>query len=125
MDKTRKIMFKSLEGDLSKEEKAFLDDKINNSEGLKNELKDYKTLRRGLMQQDYKFDADFSRKLLSRIQNPFDLFGSFKKIAFASAAAIAILIGSVYLMDGGLNLDSLFGLHSYSVEEEFYSMLNF
>ncbi len=118
-------MLKSLETDLSREEETFLDDKLNASESLRNELKDYETLRRGLMHLDYEFDDDFTGKLLSRIQNPSDLFGSFKKIAFASAAAIAILIGSVYLMDGSLSLDSLFGLHAYPVEEEFYSMLNF
>jgi len=118
-------MLKSLEGDLSKEEKTFLDDKIKASEGLRNELKDYETLRKGLARLEYRFGDDFTGKLLGRIQNPSDLFGSFKRIAFASAAAIAILIGSVYLMDGSLSLDSLFGLHAYPIEEEFYSMLNF
>ena len=86
---------------------------------------DYNLISDALADSDFRFKAGFSDRVMQKIvQQKIDLVSSFTKVALTSAAAVAILIGSVYFTDGSLNFDSLIGLQNYSAEQEFYSLLN-
>lgn len=92
---------------------------------MDNLKQDYNLISKTLADSDFRFKAGFSDRVMRKIgQQRIDLFSSFTKVALTSAAAVAVLIVSVYLTDGSLNLDSLIGLQNYSVEQEFYSLLN-
>lgn len=125
MDEIRELMFKSLSEDLTQAEKEKLEDAINNSEDLKNEVADYEKIENSLSESDFTFKEGFSDRVMKKLNNSqIDLWGSFKNVALSSVAAIAILLISIYFIDGSINIDSIFGLQGYSVEDEFYSLLN-
>lgn len=121
----KELMLKSLDAELNDDEKFLLEEELKKSSSLRKEMEDYYTIREALQQEDYNFSDEFDEKLISKIRPVYDLFGSFKKIALSSAAAIVLLMLSIYIMDGTININSLFGLNSYPVEEEFYSFLNY
>lgn len=125
MDNIKELMLKSLDAELSDDEKILLKGELAKSSSLRKEMGDYSSIREALQSDDYDFSDEFDDKIIARIKSVYDLFGSFKKIALSSAIAILLLIASIYLMDGSLNINSLFGIHSYPVEEEFYSFLNY
>jgi len=92
---------------------------------MDNLKQDYDLISDTLANSDFRFKKGFSERVMQRLeQKKIDLFSSFKMVALTSAAAAVILIVSVYFIDGSLDLDALFGLHNYSAEEEFYSLLN-
>lgn len=125
MNDIRELMLKSLDGQLSQKEKNDLKVGLEGSEKLQKEMHDYELLRESLANTDFSFGKGFSDRIMQKLEKPqLDLFGSFKNIAISSAAAIALLLISVYFMDGSIDLDALYGIHGYSVEEEFYSFLN-
>ena len=124
MDDIRNIMLRSFDDELSIQDREILDDALLSSDELRKEYDEYLQMRELLSDTQFKFSKNFSQNVVEAIKKQrFDLYGSFKMIAFSSAAAILILFLSVYVMDGSINLDSLFGLHGYSVEDEFYSFL--
>jgi len=93
---------------------------------MDNIKQDHNLISDTLSNYNFRFKKGFSDRVIQRLeQKKLDLFSSFKMVALSSAAAVAILIFSVYLIDGSLDIDALFGLHNYSAEEEFYSLLNF
>lgn len=99
--------------------------KKSTAEKKLNEIQDYELINETLANLNFGFREGFSGRVMQKLENrQIDLFSSFKKVALTSVAAVAILIVSVYFTDGSLNLDALFGLHNYSAEEEFYSLLN-
>lgn len=125
MNDIRELMLKSLDSQLSQKEKNDLKVGLEGSEKLQKEMHDYELLRESLANTDFSFGKGFSDMVLQNLEkSPLDLFGSFKNIAISSAAAIALLLISVYFMDGSFDLDAFYGIHGYSVEEEFYSFLN-
>lgn len=125
MNDMRELMLKSLDSELTQEERNELKIALEGSEELRKEMKDYEAIRGSLASSDFSFDEGFSTRIMQKLVKPqLDLFGSFKNIAISSVAAIALLMISVYFMDGSLDLDALYGLEGYSVEEEFYSFLN-
>jgi len=121
----KELMLKSLDAELNDDEKFLLEEELAKSSSLRKEMEDYYSIREALQKDDFNFSDEFDEKLISKIKPIYDLFGSFKKIALSSAVAIALLIISIYFMDGSININSLFGIHSYPVEEEFYSFLNY
>ncbi len=125
MDNIKELMLQSLDAEISDDEKILLEEELAKSSSLRKEMEDYYSIREALQPEDYNFSDEFDDKLISRIKPVYDLFGSFKKIALSSAVAIVLLIASIYFMDGTINVNSLFGIHSYPVEEEFYSFLNY
>lgn len=125
MDEIRELILKSLSEDLNQTEKEKLGNALNNSEDLRKEMADYEKISNSLSGSDFAFNEGFSDRVMHKLKNSqIDLWGSFKSVALSSVAAIAILLISIYFIDGSLNLDSLFGLQGYSVEDEFYSLLN-
>ena len=99
---------------------------MKKSEAMKKsvEVHDYEIINDALAGMDYSFSQGFTDRVMQRLDNrSVDLFSSFKKVALTSAAAVALLVMSVYFTDGSLSLDSLFGLQNYSAEQEFYSLL--
>lgn len=125
MNDIRELMLKSLDSQLSQKEKNDLKVGLEGSEKLQKEMRDYELLRESLANTDFSFGEGFSDRIMQNLEKPpLDLFGSFKNIAIYSAAAIALLLISVYFMDGSFDLDALYGIHGYSVEDEFYSFLN-
>jgi hypothetical protein len=125
MDDIKKLMLKSLSDDLSSEEEIVLKNAISNSKELEKELNDHRRIKDSLLEIDTDFNAGFSDRVMMGVnKESIDLMGSFKSIAFSSVAAIALLLISIYFMDGSINIDSIFGLHGFSVEEEFYSFLD-
>ncbi|PLX10604.1 MAG: hypothetical protein C0598_09945 [Marinilabiliales bacterium] len=125
MDNIRELMLRSLDDDLSLEEKEILNGELDKCSSLRTELEDYKSIRKHLKQYNHTFSENFNKKLFDKIKPTFDLFGSFKSIAISSAIAILMLIASIYIMDGSISINSLIGVNSYPIEEEFYSFLNY
>ncbi len=125
MDNIKELILKSLDAELSDDEKVLLEEELRKSSSLRKEMEEHIAIRETLQSVDYNFSTEFEDKLMSRIKPVIDLFGSFKKIALSSAVAIALLIVSIYIMDGNININSLFGIHSYPIEDEFYSFLNY
>lgn len=125
MNDIREMMLKSLDNQLTQKEQNDLKIALEDSETLRKEMDEYELIRKSLAGSDFSFGKGFSHNLMQKLEKPrLDLFGSFKNIAISSAAAIALLLISVYFMDGSVDLDALYGIHGYSVEEEFYSFLN-
>jgi len=126
MNDVRELMLKSLESTLTQDEQIKLKNALDTSEAMRKEMQDYELIRESLASSEPSFGEGFSNRVMQKLAKPqIDLFGSFKNIAISSVAAIALLMISVYFMDGSLDLDALYGIQGYSVEEEFYSFLNF
>jgi len=89
------------------------------------EIEDYSLISEALSNSDFKFKEGFSDRLMQKLDKQnIDLFSRFKRIGYTAAAAVAILVVSVYFTDGSLSLDAFYGLQNYSAEQEFYSLLN-
>lgn len=125
MDNVKQLLIKSLIEDLNDLEYVKLKKALESNEDLKKEFDDYNRIKTSLENTNYSFNNGFSKRVMHKIASiENDLWGSFKSIAISSAAAIVLILLSIYFIDGSLNLDAIFGLHGYSVEEEFYSFLN-
>ena len=125
MDETKKILLKSLDSKLNADEKELLDKELQNSEHLKSQLKDYKSIRNVLSETNYSFGDEFSQKALNAISQRQSLLRPFIRTAVAAAAVILILVGSIWITNGSIGFDSFFGLESYPIEQDMYSLLNY
>ena len=124
MDDIRDLMLRSLDEELDHQQQETLKRELSNSKELSQEYDKYLEIRKILSETNYGFNNDFSQNVINSLMGKrLDLYNSFKMFAVSSAAAIAILFLSVYLMDGSINIDAIIGLDAYSVEDEFYSFL--
>lgn len=93
---------------------------IGGNEELEQYYKQLVSLRTELSSVNYKFSDGFSQNVLKQLQSmkgkvvnmDFSdiMFRNFKKLAIASAAAIVILLGSLYVTHGSLNLNDVSGV---------------
>ena len=125
MEKVREILLKSLDVEISAEEKSLLEKELAENKELSTELNDYVLIRKQMGKKKASFDEKWENNLIKRLEPAYDMIKPFRNIAIAASIAILILLGSVYLMDGSINYDALFGLDSYPVEQDLYSLLNY
>jgi hypothetical protein len=121
------LLYRSLDGDLEPEEVKMLEEALAQSEELQKEKEEALRIRELLGAQEYSFSHGFVDAVMDRIGDkepivreivPFkELYFVFKRIAIAGAAAIAILLLSIYLSSGSLNLNSLFGVEKLSEDD--------
>lgn len=111
--KLEKLLFKSFDAPLSKEEKELLESELKNSPSLKEEQEFLNRLRRGVEQSAVNdFEPFFEERLMGKLnrslknERTFDsisipLFSSFGRIAIAAVIILIILIS--YNVNNGNN----------------------
>jgi len=128
MDKKMlKLLVRSLDDDLSKEEKKQLEIAIEKSENLRKEKEKLLKLKALVEKQEYKFKPFFAGRVMNKIEQQKDkkvifpdfLNGfsvAFKRVVLSGAAAILLLIFSIYFSEGSFSFNSLLGVDSLSNE---------
>ena len=128
MDKKKlKLLIKSLDKDFSGKEKDQLDEALGRSVSLQEEKRKLEKIQSLLKEQDYSFKPSFVDRVMNKtsqqrnkkiifpdFSNGFSL--AFKRVVLTGAAAILILLFSVYFSRGSFSFDSLIGADSISEE---------
>ncbi len=131
MKNINKILEESFHRELTPEEKALLDEKLKEDKNL--------SIQKAELQKTYEimenytpsFGKGFKNKVLDSVFSEelktqmVDLFPVFKKLFLGGLAATIALLLSVYLTDGTLNTDAIFGLSDLNSEELLIALLNF
>jgi hypothetical protein len=125
------ILNESFDRKLTNEERQYLEKTLYESEKLREEKKMIEKTRKIMSNYNPAFSSSFSKKLLEKIDdikisdNVIDLYPVFKKILIGGIAATLALLLSVYLADGTINADSIFGVKDIASDELLLSLANF
>ena len=125
--KKLKLLIKSLDKDFSGKEKNQLDAALKGSVSLQEEKRKLEKIQSLLKEQDYSFKPSFVDRVMNKVSlqkgrkiifpeftNGFSLV--FKRVVISGAAAILILLMSIYFTRGSFSFDSLIGADSISEE---------
>ncbi|MBI3135552.1 MAG: hypothetical protein HYZ14_12820 [Bacteroidetes bacterium] len=118
-EKLNDLLVRSFDQDLTPDEQAELDNALQNSEELRLEKEQLLSLRSLISNTSISPGQNFSSEVMDRIaENNFSTgtISLFKKIAYAGAASIIILLGSHLLSGGSLSLESFLGIESVSAD---------
>jgi len=114
-EKLSDLLIRSFDEELTFEEQVRLDNVLKNSEELRSEKKQLLLMRELIGNNKNSFGPNFSSEVMARInESGFSsgIFPLFKKIAFAGAASIIILLGLHVWSGGSLSLESILGVES-------------
>lgn len=129
MEDLKKLLLRSYDDDLNASEKKRLEKELSSSEELRIEKKDFEAVRKLFGDFDPHFQPGFSDRILQKIdviesmQTP-SLFSFFKGIAISGVAAIIALLISIYLTDGSLDIDAIYGISDYAPDEAAIAFFN-
>ncbi len=77
------------------------------------------------------FKTGFSNRVIEKIESEklkvkedSDLYTTFRWFVISGVAAIILLLFTVYLADGYINADAVFGLYNYSPDEPLLSYMD-
>lgn len=123
MDEIKEILRKSFDTELSIEEQELLENTMQTSEELQNEKASLLKMRSLFAKTSFSFSDSFMDDVVEKSgiesneqQHLIQFFQIFKRIAITGAAAIIALLISIYVIDGTLSSESLFGISEYSPE---------
>jgi hypothetical protein len=127
MDNAKELLFRSYDGEISARENDLLEKALQSDVVLQQEKNHLDEMRKQLSNYQADFSTDFSNRVISKIdrvtkQDDFVLL--FRAIALSGVAAILLILLTIYITDGSLGLDALYGLTGYSPNEELFSYLN-
>lgn len=121
------LLCRSLDGGLTDEQAAVLNEALRRSETLRNEKERLLRIRALLADKTYSFKGGFVDRVMKRIEKervlipellPFnDLFYFFKRVALTGAAAILLLLITLFLSGGSFDLNHLLGIEQVSEED--------
>lgn len=116
MKDVKQLLIHSYDAPLNEEEKRQLQDGLAHSEELIKEKENMDNLRTKIAAFEADFSTGFTEKLMQRVagERSFAFLAVFRTIALSGVAAIILVLLTVYLVDGSLNLDSLLGINSYA-----------
>jgi len=122
-DQILNVLIRSLDGALPASEEAQLEEALRTSERLRLEKARLLDLRAELKDWSVPEDPDFAARVLSQIgkQAEEDLSGViirlFPRVAAACVMVLAVALGTIYLTDGSLMLDTIIGVNEVVLEE--------
>ena len=134
MDKLKELLYRSFDEELSNEDQLFLDQALTENRELREEKVSIEKMHADLHSLEFSFEAGFSNRLMDQINEkgisvsrnlPIEFINVFKRIALVGAAAIIALLFTIYLNDGALNIDTIYGLAEYSTDEAELAYFNF
>ena len=129
MEKTIKdLLIRSLDGPVTERERRKLDKALARSAPLRAELKQLMRLREGLSKSRYSFKPFFADRVMAHIQpggqfaapvhDFFDaLFYSFRRVAFAGAVLLVLLVSYHVIENKSLSFEGLLGFQELTLEE--------
>ena len=136
--KIYRLLIRSLDNKLSAKKQRRLNNYLSALPELQKERKIFLKMRDLIIEQDYKPDNLFVKKVLSKIDAfknekiitvSFDnlLYNSFKKVALSGVAATILLLIITYFSQGTLNPFSFFSTSNIFQQPDilFYALLNY
>ena len=120
LSKLRKLLYRSFEEQLGKEDRQLLNAGLDSFDQLRKEQKEMLELREKLSTVKSDFSGDFEKRVMNAIRKEENLSGNFeilpvfRAVAFSGIAAIFIVLIGVYFADGSLNFDSIMGISRYA-----------
>lgn len=130
MNKPKEILYKSFDDELSSEEQSVLDKSLIEDPKFRQEKEEIIQLRSALSVNQKSFDPGFADRVTTRLNKEkstlisHDFLRVFKSVAITGVAAIIALLITIYITDGTLNIDTIFGLSEYAPDEAYLSFLN-
>ena len=130
MKNIKQLLAEAFHRELSPEENALLESSLKNDSVLREEKKSLEKTGEILADYSPSFQRGFSERVLTNIfgeektEQIIDLYPMFKKILFGGIAAALALLLSVYITDGSLNTDALFGLSDLNSDELLMALMN-
>jgi hypothetical protein len=129
MEKFKELLIMSFDTKLTAEEQQQLEEALVSFPELRKEKKEIEDMRVLLSDFTPAFKENFAKGVLGAIEDISqagdNLFYLFKRFAFGSAAAIVALLISVYLTDGTISVDTLFGLSDITSDSILLALSNF
>ncbi len=133
MEKLQELLHQSFDKKLEAEDQQRLEKALTSLESLREEKKAIETIRKTLSDYNPSFNEGFTDSVMANLHKaPNTLTKSgpnmirmYARVALSGAAAIAILLGSIYLTDGSIDMDSIFGITDYAADGALLSYLNY
>jgi hypothetical protein len=127
-NKFLKLMAKSLEIELSESEKAMYKKYLNEHPEWLEEKKSFLKIQEILKTSDFQFKPFFSNRVMTKIrkirkqkaeeiQFASNLNLVFRRIVYSGIAAIVLILLTIYLTEGSLSYESLFGIESFTSDD--------
>ncbi len=123
-DKMLDLWLQSLDSDISPEDRALLDEYKASHPGFIHLTKEYDQMRKKLSASHYSFSDNFTLSIMNKIQgtairvmeNNFSaqVMKVFWRASVLAAAAIVVIILSIYVREGALNMDIITGTDQLS-----------
>lgn len=129
MENLKKLLLRSFDDELGRAEKESLEKGLQESRELREEKEAMEAMRTRLGNFSPEFDTGFSKRVMQKLEaeksgfSP-SVYSIFKRVALSGAAAILLLLFSIYYTDGSLSLDALYGLYQYAPDEAAVSFFN-
>lgn len=122
MDSLRNLLYRSFDDKLNLHEQKELDVALLQSAELRKEKESIEVIRGILGESQARFSDGFADRVMSKVDEQNNLFvvglyNLFKRYALTGIAAIIIFLISIYIIDGSLDEDSIYGMTSYVPEE--------
>ena len=117
------LLIRSLDGTLPANEEAQLEKALSTSERLRHEKARLLEIRSDLKNWSAPEDPDFAARVLSQIgkQVEEDLSGViirlFPRVAAACVLILGVALGTIYVTEGSLMLDTIIGVNEVVLEE--------
>lgn len=127
MYSTNDLLLRSYDGELTQSELEILEKALLTDGELQLEKIELDEMRKQLANYQPAFSTKFSQNIADKIytkSKQFDLTPFFKAIVLSGAAAILIILLSIYFTDGSLDLDAIYGLSHYAADEELFTYIN-
>ncbi len=128
--KMKKLLYRSFDSPLSVKERLLLENTLNSDGALRKERDRISELRRTAVEADFPaFTPDFTRKVMTRIMGLPDtiaaspelfytsLAGGFRRLAWAGALAVAVMVTLHLLLADSLALENAWLLPDLSIQE--------
>ena len=118
-EKINDLLFQSFDRELTTEEQVELDGALINSQELREQKEQLASMRNLISKTKISFNQNFTAEIMDKISESnfnSNVISLFKKIAYAGAASIVVLLGSHVWSGGSLSLESFLGIESISAD---------
>ena len=133
-DKALKLLIRSLDNELSLEERGQLDQYLESSKALRKEKALLEEMRAGLTELKVPADDRFADQIIRTlsVQKESDgnvnlqamIMNLFPKVAAACIFAVVVTVLATFFMEGSLSLEAFIGVHDL-LPEDAYSLLDY
>lgn len=129
-EKMYDLLLRSLDATLLPEETTMLEEALRSSPELRTEKERLLEMRSSISAKHYSFKPNFSSRVMDRLEaekhpvvpltpvSDNSLYKVFVRVAMTAAAAIIILILSIYFTEGKVDMNSLTGIENFSNSDE-------